>query len=198
MRSPSSHQWPCCAGAVGEAPEAAAAGEILLRAEGRAVEGEVQRVALGQRLEGLGRHRLLGRGGRGERGRARQARGGACGQPSSGRRRRERPWRARGPVLTPAGSEGRTMDLFAEVKALVVRRDRPAGGRGAAAAGARPRRGHRRAAARPGARRHGDQRGDGAGAAGADGAARHRRGAGGEARGRRRGSSRPRWRGRGS
>ena len=54
------------AGAVGVLPEAAAAGEVLLGAEGGALVGEVQHVALGQRLEGVRGHRLAGRGGRGE------------------------------------------------------------------------------------------------------------------------------------
>ena len=76
---------------------------------------------------------------------------------------------ARDPVLTPAIGAGiGRMDLFAEVKALVLGGDRRGWRRrGGCPQGLDLAARHGRAAARPGARRHGDQRRDGAGAPGA-------------------------------
>ena len=101
------------AAAVGEAPEHAAAGEILLGAEGLAEVAEVQGAAGGGGLEGLRGHRRLGRGGGGEEG----EREGACeGEAAHGGSLAA----ARGPVLVAGGSRrGTTMDVFAEMKAQV-------------------------------------------------------------------------------
>ena len=73
------------------------------------------------------------------------------------------------------------MDLFAEVKGRVLAAVERLASEGRLPGGSTFRR-DGRAAARPRPRRHGDQCRDGAGAAGADGAARDRRGAGRGAR----------------